>query len=338
MSAMETLSYSTNQPSVDIKKQDDPLFLPETRNTVFPIKYSTLWENYKKQAGCYWQTHEVDLTKDRSQYESMDHNEQYFIEMILAFFASGDLLVNKNLIERFLQEIPAHEVQIAYGFQRMMENIHSEMYALLIDTYISDLKRKEFIFNAIRNIPVIAKMAAWINSMIASDLPYQERLIAFAAFEGIMFSGPFCAIFWLRQKGILRGLTKSNDFISRDEGLHVDFAVEIHKLLKNKAQYSMAKKIIIDAVELSVEFITEALPCNLIGMNASSMIEYIKFVANRLTKQFGYDEIFPEAKQPFAFMDRIALINKSNFFEDKSPDYNKSGVQEDNDEDAYGDL
>ena len=303
-----------------------------------PIKYPTIWNNYKRQAGCFWQTHEVDLSKDESQWECMESDEQYFLEVMLAFFSSGDLLVNKNLIERFLQEIPAHEVQIAYGYQRMMENIHSEMYALLIDTYIKDPKRKDFIFNAIKNIPIIRKIAAWINNLISSDLPYEERLLAFAAFEGIMFSGPFCAIFWLREKGILKGLTKSNDFIARDEGLHVELAVEINKLLKNKALPDRAKKIISEAVNLSVEFITVALPCKLIGMNSNNMIEYIKFVSNRLAVQFGYSEIFPGAVQPFPFMDRIGLISKSNFFEDKSAEYSKAAAKGDNDADAYDDL
>lgn len=313
----------------------DPIFEQETRNTVLPIKYTTIWNNYKKQAGCYWQVHEVPLSKDREHWTALTEHEQYFIKMILAFFASGDLLVNKNLVERFLQEIPAHEIQIVYGFQRMMENIHSEMYALLIDTYIIDPAEKKYIFNAVENIPVIKKIAKWVNELITSDKPYCERLLAFAAFEGVLFSGPFCAIFWLREKGILPGLTLSNDFISRDEGLHVENATLIHDLLKNKVSREKCFDILSEAVNLAVEFTVEALPCNLIGMNAAMMIEYIKFTADRLSKQFGHDAIF-KASQPFTFMDRICLVNKTNFFENKVSEYSKLAAVEDGD--AYCDL
>jgi ribonucleotide reductase beta subunit family protein with ferritin-like domain len=315
--------------------QKDPIFEAETRNTILPIKYPTIWNNYKKQAGCYWQVHEVPLNKDKEQWNTLHKDEQHFIKMVLAFFASGDLLVNKNLVERFLQEITIHEIQIAYGYQRMMENIHSEMYALLIDTYITDHAEKKYIFNAIENISVIKKIANWVNSLIESDKPYCERLLGFAAFEGILFSGPFCAIFWLREKGKLPGLTLSNDFISRDEGLHVENASIIHSLLKNKVSKQRCTEIIQEAVMLSVEFITVSLPCNLIGMNSSLMIEYIKFTSNRLSKQFGHEDIYM-ANQPFTFMDRICLVNKSNFFENKVSEYSKLAVEEEGD--AYDDL
>ena len=313
----------------------DPIFEPETRNTVFPIKYPTIWNNYKKQAGCYWQVHEVPLNKDREHWATLDKNEQHFIKMVLAFFASGDLLVNKNLVERFSQEISKHEFQIAYGYQRMMENIHSEIYALLIDTYITDPVEKKYLFDSILNIPVIKKISKWVNSIIESDRPFCERLLAMAAFEGILFSGPFCAIFWMREKGKLPGLTLSNDFISRDEGQHVENAVLTHSLLQNKVSRQRCTEILTEATNLSIEFSTDALPCNLIGMNCSMMCEYLKFVTNRLSKQFGHEDIF-NARQPFTFMDRICLVNKTNFFENKVSEYNKLASNDEGD--AYDDL
>lgn len=313
----------------------DPIFELETRNTIFPIKYPTIWNNYKKQAGCYWQVHEVPLNKDREHWETLDKDEQHFIKMVLAFFASGDLLVNKNLVDRFLQEISMHEFQTVYGYQRMMENIHSEIYALLIDTYITDPVEKKYIFDAVTNIPVINKIKTWYSSIMSSDKPFCERLLANAAFEGILFSGPFCAIFWIREKGKLPGLTLSNDFISRDEGQHVETAVLTHSLLLEKISKQRCTEILTEATQLAIEFSTDALPCNLIGMNCSMMCEYLKFVANRLAKQFGHDNIF-NATQPFTFMDRICLVNKTNFFENKVSEYNKLASNDDGD--AYANL
>ena len=330
------LTISSSEP---VQEQHvDYLFMEETRKTVLPIIYPSLWANYKKQAGCFWQRHEVDLSRDKVQWDALDEQERYFLEMVLGFFASGDLLVNKNLSDRFLNEIQKHEVQIGYSYQRMMENIHSEMYAALIDSYITDLDNRDKLFNAIQRIPVIKKISNWVNAVIESSKSYDERLIAFAAFEGIMFSGPFCAIFWIREKGILQGLTKSNDFISRDEGLHVEFAVEIHKLLKIKASNKSATDIISEAVNLSIEFIVTALPCSLIGINAANMVKYIKYVANRLMTQLGYDPIYANATQPFEFMERIGLVNKSNFFENKPTEYSRAEVEEKKESTAYDEL
>ncbi len=301
----------------------EPLFRPETRNASLPIYYPSIHELLKKQRGCFWQTHEVSLANDLADWKKLNPQEQHFIKMVLAFFASSDLIVNKNLAERFIDDVKCLEVQAMYHFQEAMEDIHSEMYALLIDTYITDVDEKAKLFNAIREIEIIRKKAAWANKWIASDKPYNQRLIAFAAVEGILFSGSFCSIFWLKERGLLPGLTLSNDFISRDEGLHVEGACEIHKLLIDKADQIVAHEIIREAVELEIEFIVHALPCKLIGINSQTMTEYIKYVANRLMKQFGYDEIYANIKQPFAFMDRIGLDGKSNFFETRPSQYNK---------------
>ncbi len=301
----------------------DPIFTEETRNASLPILYPSIHNLLQKQRGCFWQTHEVSLAKDVADWKTLTPDEQHFIKMVLAFFASSDLIVNKNLAERFTNDIKKIEIQAIYHFQEAMEDIHSEMYALLIDTYISDQTEKNRLFNAVKEIDIINKKAAWANKWIASDKPYNQRLIAFAAMEGIFFSGSFCSIFWLKERGLLPGLTLSNDFISRDEGLHVECAYEIHMLLQEKASQADVHTIIQEAVELELEFIINALPCRLIGINSTTMAEYIKYVANRLMKQFGYNDIYVGVKQPFPFMDRIGLDGKSNFFETRASQYNK---------------
>ena len=301
----------------------DPLFQPETRNASLPILFPSIHNLLQKQRGCFWQTHEVSLTKDVADWKLLSIDEQHFIKMVLAFFASSDLIVNKNLSERFINDIKRIEIQSMYHFQEAMEDIHSEMYAALIDAYITDSNEKNKLFNAVKEIPIISKKAAWANKWIASDKPYNQRLIAFAAIEGIFFSGSFCSIFWLKEKSLLPGLILSNDFISRDEGLHVEGAIEIHKLLQEKADQKIAHTIICEAVDLELEFIIHALPCKLIGINSTTMHDYIKYVANRLLKQFNYDEIYIGIKQPFPFMDRISLDTKSNFFETRPTQYNK---------------
>ena len=301
----------------------DPIFSEETRNACFPILYPSINNLLQKQRGCFWQTHEISLTKDIEDWKTLNDDEQNFIKMVLAFFASSDLIVNKNLAERFTADIKKIEIQSMYHFQESMEDIHSEMYAMLIDTYISEANEKNRLFNAVNESDIIGKKAAWANKWIASDRPYNQRLIAFAAIEGIFFSGSFCSIFWLKERGLLPGLALSNDFISRDEGLHLEGAYEIHKLLQVKASQSIVHSIIDEAVKLELEFITVALPCRLIGINATTMTEYIKFVANRMMKQFGYDDIYSGVKQPFPFMDRIGLDGKSNFFETRASQYNK---------------
>jgi len=315
----------------------DPIFQEETRCAMFPIKYHSIWELLKKQRGCYWQTHEVSLLNDLPHWKALNKDEKYFIKMILAFFAASDLIVNKNLSERFTQELKLNEFQAIYHFQEMMEDIHSEMYSLLIDTYIDNPDEKEHLFNAVKEVPTVKAKAEWAYKWISSDRPFSHRLVAMAAIEGIFFSGAFCAIFWLNERGLLPGLSLSNKFISRDEGLHVDTAVEIHKLLKEKIEVSVMHEIISEAVALSIDFIVKAIPCKLIGMNAEMMVEYVKFVANRLIKSFGYPELYPKAKQPFTFMDRIGLDNKSNFFEQRSSEYNKLATNEPT-TDPYADL
>lgn len=301
----------------------DPLFVEETRHSVLPILYPTIAALKERQRGCYWQPHEVSLVNDLSDWQKLTPGEQHFIKTVLAFFASSDLIVNKNLIERFINDTKILEIQVMYRFQAMMEDIHSEMYALLIDTYITDVDEKKKLLNAVVEIPIIKKKADWAAKWIAADRPYRERLIAFAAIEGIFFSGSFCSIFWMKGKKLLPGLTLSNDFISRDEGLHVEGAELIHKLLVEKADTAVAHEIIAEAVALEIEFICEALPCKLIGINSNSMTEYIKFVANRLLKQFEYKELFVGIRQPFPFMESIGLDGKNNFFEFRPSQYNK---------------
>lgn len=330
---------SQNINKNDIRNKVDPLFVEEVgRNTILPIRYPAIWEAYKVQAACYWQPHEVDLTSDRKDWDALDDSERYFLKRILAFFARSDLIVNENIEERFKHDIKVLEVKTAYTFQEAMENIHSEMYALLIDTYIDDVEEREYLFNSVENIPSIKKKAEWAQKWIASDAPYAERLVAFSAVEGILFSGAFCSIYWMKERGKLPGLCISNNFISRDEGMHVDFAVLIHSLLKDKISVEKMHEIIASAVEVEIEFITEALPCKLIGMNSELMKQYIIFVANRLVKQYGYPELYPKAVQPFTFMDRIGLKSKSNFFEKKPTEYNRSDNSAKEDEDPYAFL
>lgn len=307
----------------------------DSRNTLFPIKDHDIWAAYKKQAACMWHVHEVDMTKDRADWDKLNADEKHFLKMVLAFFASSDLIVNENLAKRFTQEVQLLEARITYKFQEMMENIHSEMYATLIDVYIQDPKEKDYLFNAVKTIPIIEKKAAWARKWIGSDASFAERLVAFSAVEGIFFSGSFCAIYWIRERGILPGLTKSNTFIARDEGLHTDFAVLLHQKLKDKCHPDVMKQIIQEAVDLEIEFITEALPCRLIGMNAGMMREYIKFVANRLLKQYNALESYPNVQQPFTFMDRIGLSMKSNFFESKPDAYGNQDTRHTEDEDPY---
>lgn len=314
----------------------DPLFIEEEgRNTILPLRYPDIWDAYKLQAACYWQPHEVDLTADRRDWDSLDEGERYFLKRVLGFFARSDFIVNKNLEERFKGDVKILEAKVMYAYQEMMENIHSEMYALLIDTYIDDPIEKDFLFNAVENIPSIAKKAAWAQKWITSEAPYAERLVAFSAVEGIMFSGAFCSIYWMKERGKLPGLCKSNDFISRDEGQHVDSAVLLHEKLQDKISVERMHEIISEAVAVEIEFITESLPCRLIGMNAEMMKQYIMFVANRLIKQYGYPELYPKAKQPFSFMDRIGLKSKSNFFEKKPTEYSRKDTTKNDDEDPY---
>jgi ribonucleoside-diphosphate reductase beta chain len=274
----------------------------------------------------FWTVEEVDLSKDANDWVKLNDNEQHFIKNILAFFAGSDGIVLENLGVRFMQDVKIPEATCFYGFQIAMENIHSEMYSLLIDTYIKNTEEKTFLFNAIDNIPSVAKKANWAIKWINdSNSNFAKRLIAFAAIEGIFFSGSFCAIFWLKKRGLMPGLTSSNELISRDEGMHTDFAVAIYDLLQTKLDYETIKEIIMEAVEIEKEFIIDSIPCKLIGMNSKLMSEYIEFVADRLVLQLGYDKIY-NSKNPFDFMEMISLEGKTNFFEKRVMDYSKANV------------
>lgn len=291
------------------------------RFVMFPLTDKPIWDMYKKQMDCFWRAEEIDLSQDLSHWESLNDNEKHFIKMVLAFFAASDGIVLENLGMRFLSEVQLPEARAAYGFQLMMENIHSETYSLLIDTYIKDDVEKSKLFKAIDNFPCVKKKAdwaiKWINDKRSS---FATRLLAFACVEGIFFSGSFCAIYWLKKRGLMPGLTFSNELISRDEGMHTDFAVLLYSKLAKKAKKQKVHELFKEAVEIEKEFICEALPCRLIGMNDKLMKQYIEFVADRLVVQLGYPKIF-NSSNPFDFMEMISLDGKTNFFEKRVGDY-----------------
>ena len=298
----------------------------DNRYVLLPIKHNNLFHLYKKALASFWTVEEVDLSKDMNHWVQLNKDEQHFIKNILAFFAGSDGIVLENLALRFMSEIKCSEAICFYGFQIAMENIHSEMYSLLIDTYIKDSNEKNHLFHAIDTIPSVGKKAKWAIKWINDEQSnFATRVVAFAAVEGIFFSGSFCAIFWLKKRGLMPGLTSSNELISRDEGMHTDFAIEIYSMLQNKLPYSTIKQIICEAVEIEKEFIIDSIPCRLIGMNSDLMSEYIEFVADRLIVQLGYDKIY-DAKNQFDFMEMISLEGKTNFFEKRVMDYSKANV------------
>jgi ribonucleoside-diphosphate reductase beta chain len=307
--------------------QIEPI-LQENKNrfVIFPIKHHDIWEWYKKMEASFWTAEEIDLSQDLNDWNNkLNEEEKYFIKHILAFFAASDGIVNENLAENFVNEVQYAEAKFFYGFQIMMENIHSETYSLLIDTYVKDEAEKDELFNALEVFPAIKKKADWALKWIESD-SFAERLIAFAAVEGIFFSGAFCSIYWLKKRGLMPGLTFSNELISRDEGVHCDFAVHLHNHhLINKVPKERIRSIIVDALNIEREFITESLPVSLIGMNASLMTQYLEFVADRLLVELGCDREY-NTSNPFDFMDMISLQGKTNFFEKKVAEYQKSGV------------
>lgn len=307
--------------------QNEPI-LEENKDrfVVFPIKHQDLWEWYKKQEASFWTAEEIDLHQDISDWENkLSNDEKYFIKHILAFFAASDGIVNENLAENFVNEVQYTEAKFFYGFQIMMENIHSETYSLLIDTYVNDEEEKGVLFKAIENFPAIKKKADWALKWIESP-SFAERLIAFAAVEGIFFSGAFCSIFWLKKRGLMPGLTFSNELISRDEGLHCDYAVHLHNNhLVNKVSKERIKEIIIDALNIEREFITESLPVSLIGMNSTLMTQYLEFVTDRLLVELDCEKEY-NTTNPFDFMDMINLQGKTNFFEKRVGEYQKAGV------------
>jgi ribonucleoside-diphosphate reductase subunit M2 len=292
--------------------------------TLFPIKSSEqhLYKMYKQSVAVFWTPEEIDFSKDLSDWNKLTDNEKHFVGRVLAFFAGSDGIVMENLVTRFQGEVSSQVVKLFYSFQNAMEGIHSETYSLLIDTYIKDQEEKAKLFNAINTIPCIEKKAEWALEWMGSDKSFATRLVGFACVEGIFFSGAFCSIFWLKKRGLLPGLTFSNELISRDEGLHTQFAVSLFHTLENKVSGDTVHEIIKQAVALEKEFICDALPCSLIGMNATMMSQYIEFVADRLAVQLGTPKIFG-AHNPFDFMDLISLEGKTNFFEKKVSDYSR---------------
>jgi len=293
----------------------------DSRFVMFPIKYDDIWQMYKKQVDCFWRAEEIDLTKDLKHWDSLTQEEQYFLSMILAFFAASDGIVLENLALRFMNDVQISEARAFYGFQIAMENIHSQTYSLLIETYIKNNNEKNKLFNALENFSCIKKKADWAQKWIKDNRSnFATRLIAFACVEGIFFSGAFCSIFWLKKRGLMPGLTFSNELISRDEALHCEFAVLLYSKLVNKVKKSRVYEIIREAVDIEMEFICEALPCRLIGMNSQMMSQYIQYCADRLCVQLGYDKIY-NVSNPFDFMELISLEGKVNFFERYNDSY-----------------
>jgi ribonucleoside-diphosphate reductase subunit M2 len=304
------------------KLTQEPLLTEdENRYVMFPIKDESIWKMYKKQVDSFWRAEEIDLTKDLLSWKTLTDEEQYFIKMIIAFFAASDGIVSENLALRFMGDVQLSEARAFYGFQIAMENIHSETYSLLIETYINDREEKHKLFNAVQNFPCIRKKADWAIKWIQDKRSsFATRLVAFACVEGIFFSGSFCSIFWLKKRGLMPGLSFSNELISRDEALHCEFAVLLYSKIIKKLKKEKIYEIITEAVTIEKEFICEALPCRLIGMNSELMSQYIEFVADRLLLQLGYDKHY-NTNNPFPWMELISLNGKTNFFEKKVGDY-----------------
>ena len=331
------LEKEIKQVSAELKREEvkRDFFLEEPllkenkeRFVLFPIKHDDIWGMYKKAQASFWTAEEIDLSGDMKDWEKLNSGERHFISHVLAFFAASDGIVNENLAVNFMKEVQIPEARSFYGFQIMMENIHSETYSLLIDTYIKDPEEKRKLFNAIDTIPCVKKKAEWALRWVNSN-NFVERLIAFAAVEGIFFSGSFCSIFWLKKRGLLPGLSFSNELISRDEGLHCDFACLLYKMIKNKLTANRVYEIISDAVKFEKEFVSDALPVDLIGMNSKLMCQYIEFVADRLLVALGYSKLYHKTN-PFDFMELISLQGKTNFFEKRVGDYQKAGVMNGN--------
>ncbi|MFZ9942959.1 MAG: ribonucleoside-diphosphate reductase small subunit [Bacteroidia bacterium] len=294
------------------------------RFVLLPIKYPDIWDMYKKHEASFWTAEEIDLAQDLKDWARLSPDEQHFVKHVLAFFAASDGIVNENLAVNFMREVQLPEARCFYGFQIMIENIHSETYSLLIDTYIKDPVEKKYLFNAIETVPCVQKKAEWALRWIENG-SFAERLVAFAAVEGIFFSGSFCSIFWLKKRGLMPGLSFSNELISRDEGMHCDFACLLYGMLENKLSVEHVTSIIKDAVKNEHEFVTDALPVSLIGMNAKLMCQYIEFVADRLLVALGCPKVY-NVTNPFDFMETISLQGKTNFFEKRVGEYQKAGV------------
>lgn len=304
----------------------DPILTPSVdRFCLFPIEHRDLFEYYKRAVASFWATEEVDLADDTKHWERLNDDERFFIKHVLAFFASSDGIVNENLAVRFMNDVQSSEARAFYAFQVAMETIHSEMYSLLIETYVKDSGEKQSLFKAITQLPAVQHKAQWALRWASSDAPFAHRLVAFACVEGIMFSGSFCAIYWLKKRGLMPGLTFSNELISRDEGLHRDFAIALHNKLLEPCAEETARAIVADAVAAEREFVTEALPVGLIGMNAAMMAQYIEFIADHLMTSLGFAKLYG-ATNPFEWMELISLQGKTNFFEKRVGEYQKSGV------------
>lgn len=320
----------TSHESIIIEKEP---ILEENPNrfVLFPIKYDKLWEAYKKAESSFWTAEEIDFSKDTNDWDKLTDNEQYFIKNIIAFFAGSDGIVLENLVGNFCNEIQIPEARCFYGFQIAIENIHSEVYSLLIDKYVKDVKEKDTLFNAIEEIPCVKRKAEWAIKWMSKDrASFAKRVVAFAVVEGIFFSGSFCAIFWLKKRGLMPGLTFSNELISRDEGMHTDFAVLIYSMLNNKLDSEEIYKIVTEAVEIEKNFINDSIPCAMIGMNSDLMSQYIEYVADRLIVQLGYAKYY-NSENPFDFMQLISMENKTNFFEKRVSEYSLANVKVDKD-------
>ncbi|KAJ3837864.1 ribonucleotide reductase [Lentinula raphanica] len=317
---------------IDLPEEDEPLLKGSRRRFVlFPIQYQDIWQMYKKAEASFWTSEEIDLSHDLVDWnQRLNDNERHFITHILAFFAASDGIVNENLVERFSNEVQTAEARCFYGFQIMMENIHSETYSLLIDTYVKDAQQREYLFDAIETIPCIKRKADWALKWISDQRStFAERLVAFAAVEGIFFSGSFASIYWLKKRGLMPGLTYSNELISRDEGLHTDFACLLFTHLKRRPHPRIIRQIITEAVAIEQAFLSDALPVSLIGMNATLMRQYIEFVADRLLGALGIEKYY-HSSNPFDFMDMISLQGKTNFFEKRVSEYSKASINHSN--------
>lgn len=342
----KTPVLNSRKSSIDIPESDldtkETVVLPEPlltenedRFVIFPIKHNDLWKKYKDHVAIFWKPEEIDLAKDMKDWERLNDNERHFIKNILGFFAGSDGIVMENLATRFTREVQWPEAKFFYAIQNFMEAIHSETYSLLIDTYITDKQEKHDILRAIQTIPCVQKKAEWAMNWIDNkEADFATRLIGFACVEGIFFSGAFCAIFWMKQRGLMPGLTLSNEFIARDEGLHTEFACLLYSKIANRLTKQKAHKIIREAVKIEKQFIIKSLPCELIGMNAKLMSQYIEFVADRLSLQLGYPKIY-NATNPFDFMERISLENKDNFFEKRTSTYALANVGKNQEEMAF---
>ncbi|XP_043196411.1 ribonucleoside-diphosphate reductase subunit M2-like isoform X2 [Amphibalanus amphitrite] len=317
------------KPAQAASVEDEPLLRENpNRFVILPIKYNDIWKMYKKAEASFWTAEEVDLSKDLDDWQGLKDEERYFISHVLAFFAASDGIVNENLVERFSTEVQVPEARFFYGFQIAMENVHSEMYSLLIDTYVKDPQERHHLFNAIETLPCVKKKADWaLNWISHKTATFGERVIAFASVEGIFFSGSFAAIFWLKKRGLMPGLTFSNELISRDEGLHCDFACLMFKHLVNKPSQERVTQIVREAVTIEQEFLTDALPVAMIGMNCTLMRQYIEFVADRLLVELGCPKVYG-SENPFDFMEHISLEGKTNFFEKRVGEYQKAGVMD----------